>query len=106
MIYFLKTGEIFTDFDLEQRYELEKSKNKKIPQFELWKKSFLDDNLYVSSALNDVDLSQIYHQYGEIAAVKIYRISIHAPRAGCDSKRKQISRMIFLLFRNNNSISF
>lgn len=73
MIYFLKTGEIFTDFDLEQRYELEKSKNKKIPQFELWKKSFLDDNLYVSSALNDVDLSQIYHQYGEIAAVKIYR---------------------------------
>lgn len=73
MIYFLKTGEIFTDFDLEQRYELEKSKNKKIPQFELWKKSFLDDNLYSEMPLHKVDIYQIYHQYGELSAVKVYR---------------------------------
>ena len=73
MIYFLKNGKILTEDDMGQRYELEKSKNKTISAFELWKKSFLDDNLYVSSPLNEVDLSQIFHQYGEIAAVKIYR---------------------------------
>lgn len=73
MIYFLKNGEILAESDMGQRYELEKSKNKTISTFELWEKSFLDDNLYMSSPLNEVDLSQIYHQYGEIAAVKIYR---------------------------------
>lgn len=73
MIYFLKNGEILTESDMDQRYELEKAGNKTISAFELWKKSFLDDNLYVPSALTEVDLSQIYHQYGEIAAIKIYR---------------------------------
>lgn len=73
MIYFLKNGKILTEDDMGQRYELEKSKNKTISAFELWEKSFLDDNLYMSSPLNEVDLSKIFHQYGEIAAVKIYR---------------------------------
>ena len=73
MIYFLKNGKILTEDDMGQRYELEKSKNKTISAFDLWKKSFLNDNLYVSFALNEVDLNQVFHQYGEIAAVKIYR---------------------------------
>ena len=73
MIYFLKNGEILDESDIHQRYELEKAKNKTISAFDLWEKSFLNDNLYASFALTEVDLNQVFHQYGEIAAVKIYR---------------------------------